>query len=48
MKRRGLGAGLGAVLRLTDAFLVEQDAAQEKRIRVRRYLRRPKKARRSP
>jgi len=45
LRRRGIGAGLGAVLRLTDSFVVEQDPAQHKRIRVRRYLKRPKRPR---
>jgi len=46
LQRRGLGAGLGAVLRLTDSFTLEQDEPQRKRIFVRRYLKRPKPARR--
>lgn len=39
LTRGGLGTGLGAVLRLSDSFEVEQ-GAQGKRIIVTRYLRR--------
>lgn len=44
LKRGGLGAGLGAVLRLTDSFDVEPLAAG-KLIRVIRYVARPRKHR---
>jgi anti-sigma regulatory factor (Ser/Thr protein kinase) len=43
LKRRGLGAGLGAVLRLTDTFQVDQEEPGGKRICVRRYVKRPRK-----
>lgn len=38
LRRRGLGAGLGAVVRLTDSFEYEP-GAQEKRIRIVRFKR---------
>ena len=40
MKRGGLGIGLGAVRRLTDALSVDY-SSEGKSIRVVRYLRRP-------
>ncbi len=40
LTRRGLGIGLGAVVRLSDSLEVEQ-AAGEKQIRAIRYLKRP-------
>jgi anti-sigma regulatory factor (Ser/Thr protein kinase) len=48
LKRRGIGMGLGAVLRLTDAFGVDQTPGQPKRISVRRYVVRPRKPRAAP
>ena len=42
LKRGGLGAGLGAVLRLTDSFTVE-NLPQGKEIRVIRYRCRPRR-----
>ena len=42
LKRRGLGAGLGAIVRLTDSFQVDQGPG-EKRIAVIRYLKRPRR-----
>jgi len=44
LKRKGIGGGLGAVVRLSHAFSVEPSASG-KRIHVRRYLRRPRSAR---
>jgi anti-sigma regulatory factor (Ser/Thr protein kinase) len=41
LKRRGIGAGLGAVVRFTDSFAVEL-LALGKKLRVVRYLKRPK------
>lgn len=42
LRRGGLGAGLGAVVRLTDSFEL-QSAAEGKAIRVVRYLERPRR-----
>lgn len=42
LTRKGIGGGLGAVIRLTDAFSVEH-FTEGKRVIVRRYLKRPKK-----
>jgi anti-sigma regulatory factor (Ser/Thr protein kinase) len=42
LRRGGLGAGLGAVLRLTDSFEVAYEAGA-KAIRVVRYLQRPRR-----
>jgi serine/threonine-protein kinase RsbT len=39
LHRRGIGAGLGAVLRLSDEMTYESDGGQ-KRLRVTRYVRR--------
>jgi anti-sigma regulatory factor (Ser/Thr protein kinase) len=46
-KRGGMGAGLGAVIRLTHAFRVESEA-QGKRVIAIRYLRRPSNRSRRP
>jgi anti-sigma regulatory factor (Ser/Thr protein kinase) len=42
LRRKGIGAGLGAVVRLTDSFAVHQNPG-EKEVRTVRYLKRPKK-----
>ena len=42
MRRKGIGAGLGAVVRLTDTFAVQQNPG-EKELRVVRYLKRPRR-----
>jgi anti-sigma regulatory factor (Ser/Thr protein kinase) len=41
-KRRGIGAGLGAVIRLTDAFEVAASLPIGKEVRVVRYRKRPR------
>jgi anti-sigma regulatory factor (Ser/Thr protein kinase) len=41
LRRRGIGGGLGAIVRLSHSFAVEPGAAGKK-IHVRRYLRRPR------
>lgn len=48
LKRNGIGMGLGAVLRLTDSFRVDQSPGLPKRIFVVRYVVRPRKASRTP
>jgi len=45
LRRGGLGAGLGAVVRMTDTFALET-VPEGKAIRVARYIKRPR--RRSP
>ena len=40
LRRKGIGGGLGAIVRLSHSFSVEPGGAG-KRIHVRRYLRRP-------
>jgi anti-sigma regulatory factor (Ser/Thr protein kinase) len=47
LKRGGMGAGLGAVIRLTHSFRVE-DEPQGKRVIAIRYLRRPSTRSRRP
>lgn len=42
LKRKGIGGGLGAVVRLTDVFTVE-NLPSGKKVIVRRYLNRPRK-----
>jgi anti-sigma regulatory factor (Ser/Thr protein kinase) len=42
LKRRGIGGGLGAVLRFTDSFRVETGAST-KTVHVVRYLRSPRR-----
>jgi anti-sigma regulatory factor (Ser/Thr protein kinase) len=42
LRRGGLGAGLGAVVRMTDTFELET-AAEGKAIRVIRYIKRPRR-----
>jgi serine/threonine-protein kinase RsbT len=42
LKRGGIGAGLGAVLRMTDSFQICDSTPQGKEIRVVRHLKRPR------
>lgn len=46
MGRRGLGTGLGAVVRFTDSFHVDPVLYGGKAIRVLRYVKRPRRSRR--
>jgi anti-sigma regulatory factor (Ser/Thr protein kinase) len=43
LERGGLGAGLGAVIRLTDSFEVQPTAPAGKEVRVVRYRKRPRR-----
>jgi anti-sigma regulatory factor (Ser/Thr protein kinase) len=47
LKRGGIGAGLGAIVRLTDSFRVEA-TEQGKLIRVERFVKRPRRRRSRP
>jgi anti-sigma regulatory factor (Ser/Thr protein kinase) len=42
LRRGGLGAGLGAIVRLTDGFEVESVTPTGKEVRVVRYRKRPR------